>query len=29
VEPDPRRLIFTEYWEPRIDPTIRKALIGR
>ena len=29
VEPDPRRLSFTEYWEPRIDPTIRKALIGR
>ncbi len=29
VEPDPRRLSFTEYWEPRIDPYIRKALIGR
>ena len=29
VEPDPRRLSFTEYWEPRIDPYIRQALIGR
>ena len=29
VQPDPRRLSFTEYWEPRIDPYIRKALIGR
>jgi hypothetical protein len=28
VQPNPRRLSFTEYWEPRIDPYIRKALIG-
>ena len=29
VQPDPRRLSFTEYWMPRIDPYIRQALIGR